>query len=322
MSLVPGSESKPKFYSILQPGTLSRNNDGTYEMEFLEDTRTLTGKHNEAGRGMELSELTSYENRLLSFDDRTGSIYELISNEDGKKTIVVPRLVVTEGDGDTDKGMKFEWATVKDGNLFVGSLGKEFTNLDGSIANLNNNWVAVVNPHGEVFRKDWTEKYNAVRSALGAERPGYLIHEAIEWSRHMRKWVFLPRRVSSEAYNDVSDERKGSNKIVIVDENFVSFEVVEVNFASKNPLHGFSSFKFIPGTKDRQIFALRSVEENCAGDDLNECKQWSYGAVFDLLTGKVLMEETRFPIDFKFEGVEFINIHIPSPMKRCKSLYI
>jgi hypothetical protein len=28
----------------------------------------------------------------------------------------------------TDKGMKHEWATVKDGKMYLGSFGKEFTN--------------------------------------------------------------------------------------------------------------------------------------------------------------------------------------------------
>jgi soluble calcium-activated nucleotidase 1 len=99
---------KPSFFSVLLPGILARNPaDGTYSIRF-EPTRNLVSKHNEEGRGMELSELTLYQNRLLAFDDRTGTVFELLSKKGGTETIVVPRLVITEGEGDTDKGMKWE----------------------------------------------------------------------------------------------------------------------------------------------------------------------------------------------------------------------
>ena len=70
--------------------------------------------------------------------------------------------------------------------------------------------------NGEFRRVNWTEQFNFVRKALGCQSPGYLIHEAIRWSPHMRKWVFMPRRVSKEAYDDEKDEKRGSNKVVIV----------------------------------------------------------------------------------------------------------
>lgn len=63
LSRMPGE--KPKFYSILQPGHISRDaGSNTYSIHF-DDTRKLVSKHNEAGRGMELSELTVYQDRLL-----------------------------------------------------------------------------------------------------------------------------------------------------------------------------------------------------------------------------------------------------------------
>lgn len=64
-----------------------------------------------------------------------------------------------EGDGNTDKGMKLEWATVKDGRLVMGSIGKEYTDRSGAITGYNNNWVDFIDPHGEVTREDWTQKY-------------------------------------------------------------------------------------------------------------------------------------------------------------------
>ena len=87
---------------------------------------------------MELSELILYQNRLLDFDDRTRSVFELMSKGKGSETFVVLRFVITEGAGDTDKGMKWEWASEKDGSLYLGSMGKEYTNPDGYIANTNN----------------------------------------------------------------------------------------------------------------------------------------------------------------------------------------
>lgn len=306
---------KPTFRSLLLPGTLKRDPvTSMYAVEF-EDTRTLVSQHNEAGRGMELSELTIYQDRLLTFDDRTGTVYEILSENHGMESIVVPRLIITEGNGDTDKGMKWEWATVKGDDLYMGSMGKEYTNPDGSVANTNNLWIVVVNKDGQVRRKDWTEKYNLVRAKLGASSPGYMINEAILWSEHLQSWLFLPRRVSGEMYDENADEMKGSNQLAIVDEHFTKVSVVEIKFDAMDPLRGFSTFAFIPGTKDRHALAIRSVEEDCVGGDESLCKQRSYFSVFDVLTGQVFMHEVEIHLDMpvKFEGVEFVNIHTPEP---------
>ena len=131
-------ERKMTFRSLLLPGTITHNaktNKYTMVMEEAA-TRTLKTKHNEAGRGAEFSELTVFDNRLLTFDDRTGEVFEIMNTKDGKDSFVAPRYVVTEGEGDTDKGMKWEWSTTKDGFLYMGSMGKEYTNPDGSVANV------------------------------------------------------------------------------------------------------------------------------------------------------------------------------------------
>jgi soluble calcium-activated nucleotidase 1 len=307
LSAVKGAK-KPTFRSILLPGIITRDPaSNTYSMK-MEPTRQVTTAHNEAGRGAEFSELQIYNNRLLTFDDRTGDVFEILNKPSGKESFVVPRFVITEGDGDTDKGMKWEWATVKNGELYMGSMGKEYTNPDGSVANSNNLWVSVLNSHGEIRRMDWTQQFNFVREQLGATSPGYTINEAINWSPLLKKWIFAPRRVSSVAYQDVLDEKRGSNKVVLVNEDFTQAQVVEVKMASKDGLHGFSSFAFIPNSNDRHVLALRSVEENCAGDDLDVCKQRSYFVIFDVTTGEVLMDEVMIDDPMKFEGVEFVNM--------------
>jgi len=311
LSVVTDSK-KPLFRSTLLPGTLTRDDKtNRYSIKF-EQHRTLVSQHNEAGRGMELSELTIYNNRLLSFDDRTGTVFEILSTPDGSDSYVVPRFVITEGDGDTDKGMKWEWATVKNNELVLGSMGKEFTRPDGSIENTNNLWVAMLNDRGELRREDWEDKFNFVRKLVGAAPPGYIIMEAILWSDKLKRWVFLPRRISSTAYDEVADEKMGATKVVLVNESFTDGTVVDINMKTVDPLHGFSTFAFVPGTNDHHALAVRSVEEDCTGE-LELCKQRSYLMVFDILTGEVLMDEVQIDLAEKFEGIEFVNIYTAPP---------
>ena len=141
-----------------------------------------------------------------------------------------------------------------------------------------------------------------------------IIMEAILWSDHLQRWVFLPRRISSTEYDEVADERKGSNKVVLVNDNFTEGDVVEIKMKASDldPLHGFSSFAFVPGTNDQHAMAVRSVEEDCTGAD-EDCKQRSYIMVFNVLTGEVLMDEVHIDIAEKFEGIEFVNIYTRPP---------
>jgi soluble calcium-activated nucleotidase 1 len=306
LSRLPGD--KPKFHSKLMPGYLKFESKlNKYTVKF-EEARELESAHNEAGRGMELSELTLYQDRLLAFDDRTGSIFEVLSKSDSESS-VVPRFVITEGEGDTDKGMKWEWATEKNGDLYIGSMGKEYTAPDGTIVNTNNLWIAIVNGKGEVKRVDWSREYTFVREQLGAAAPGYVIHEAVLWSQKLKKWVFIPRRVSSEMYDEVKDEKMGTNKVLLVDENFTDAKLVEIQMSEVDPLHGFSTAAFVPNTNERHIMAIRSVEEDCVGGDESLCKQRSYAIVFDVLTGEVLMDEVLMDDNVKYEGIEFVNIN-------------
>jgi soluble calcium-activated nucleotidase 1 len=59
-----------------------------------------------------------------------------------------------------------------------------------------------------------------MRTALGYLHPGYLLHEAITWSPYHRKWFVFPRRVSKEKYDDVVDESKGSNIVIMASHDF------------------------------------------------------------------------------------------------------
>jgi len=241
---------------------------------------------------MELSELVRFNGNLYAFDDRTGIVFEV-----RKDDTAVARHVVTEGDGTSTKGMKMEWATVKDGKIWIGSVGKEYTSQDGStILNGNPFWVVSLDSSGQVEHHDWEANYTAMRKALKAAFPGYLIHEAINWSSVMRKWVVLPRRVSQQPYDDILDEDRGSNKMLICDENFEDIQIVEVGVV--HPRRGFSSFKFVPGTNEEVLVALKSEEDAKAETQL------TYITVFTI-KGQVLFPDTLVPSSHKFEGIEF-----------------
>lgn len=96
------------------------------------------------GRGMELSELVTYNGRLLTFDDRTGLVFEVSDK------IAVPWVLLMDGDGRNVKGFKSEWATVKDEILYVGSMGKEWTTSSGEFGTFDPMFVKAVSMNGEV----------------------------------------------------------------------------------------------------------------------------------------------------------------------------
>ncbi|KAG1683966.1 hypothetical protein DVH05_012278 [Phytophthora capsici] len=302
------SSKKPNFKSFIMHATLkvtpgsssSTQKRDAYSVTFGEETKFSTSM-NEAGRGFELSELTWFNGKLLAFDDRTGIVFRLKHFEGVSRTKplqAIPEHIIMEGDGLNGKGQKHEWATVKDGELYMGSVGKEFTDNDGNVIGDGNLWVAVMDRAGDIRHEDWTANFAAVRTALGCDWPGYVVHEAIEWSPIRRQWFILPRRVSTEPYNDMEDEKRGSNKVVIASEDFSSIQVREVGKVT--PLRGFSSFKFVPRSDDSVIVAIKSVEVE------DEQRQTSYVTVFDV-DGNVLMDETEIPGGKKYEGVAFAH---------------
>lgn len=146
------------------------------------------------GRGMELSELVTFNGRILSFDDRTGLIYDIT---DTAKP--VPWVILLDGNGRNAKGFKSEWATVKDRSLYIGSMGKEWTTSMGDFENENPMFVKVVSVTGAVKSIDWSHNYKKLREeASQITWPGYMIHESGVWSDIHRKWFFLPRRCSKD----------------------------------------------------------------------------------------------------------------------------
>ncbi|XP_055905031.1 apyrase [Eupeodes corollae] len=241
-------------------------------------------------RGMELSELVTFDGKLLSFDDRTGLVYKLENDK------LIPWVILLDGDGQSSKGFKSEWATVKNQMLYVGSMGKEWTTSQGDFENENPMFVKIISPGGEVRSLDWSFNYKVLREeSMGIVWPGYMIHESGAWSDVHQKWFFLPRRCSKNKYNETRDEHMGCNLLISADERFS--KVTTITLENKEPTHGFSSFKFIPGYEDKYILAIKSEELNG--------KTSTFITVFDI-DGNVLYPEQRIPTEFKYEGIEFI----------------
>jgi soluble calcium-activated nucleotidase 1 len=312
-----------------------------------------------------LSELVKFQDNLYTFDDRSGIMFQVMNparSDAAEAPFLVPRNIFMEGSGDVnDKGLKIEWATVKDSTLVVGSFGKEYTNNKGEIVHSNNLWSVVVKPDGTKAHVNWKPYYDAMRATLGYTTPGYFIHEAVVWSPHHRKWFVFPRRASKEAYDDVADEKRGSNMIIMASHDFkeVVSTTVGVSFVGGSvffccpallmcccfaplgwwvhspppytrtqirshthtlppstpphppqtitPERGFSSAKFLPGSHDSVVIALKSEENAAAGT------QKTFFTIFGEVPGsggskwKVLLEEQPLPIEKKFEGLEVLS---------------
>ncbi|KAM9784917.1 soluble calcium-activated nucleotidase 1 [Syngnathus typhle] len=282
-------ENALTWFSYMRRGHLLVSQSGDSVSVDWDAEKTLLQSHlAEKGRGMELSELVAFNGKLYSVDDRTGVVYHI----DGAKA--VPWVILTDGDGSVAKGFKAEWLAVKDEHLYVGGLGKEWTTTSGEFVNDNPEWVKVVGFRGDVEHKNWVPVYKSLKAAAGIQPPGYLIHESAAWSDTLQRWFFLPRRASTERYEETADERRGTNLVLSCSPDFTDVTVSRVG-----PLditHGFSSFKFVPNTDDQIILALKSEED--AG------KIATYIVAFTL-DGRILLPETKIG-DVKYEGLEFI----------------
>ena len=255
----------------------------------------IKGTVSMGGRGLELSELVTFNGRLYTVDDRTGIIYWVHVTDTSVR--LSPWTILADGDGSETKGFKCEWATVKDRHLYVGGLGKEWTTPEGQLVNFNPMYVKRISYKGEVEHIDWHDHYVKMRSAAGIEFPGYMIHEAVVWSDVHSEWFVLPRRASKYKYNEVDDERHGTNLLLRADADFAGkVAVSRIGELGEPASHGFSSFKFVPGTQDTVIVALKSEEL--------EGKVASFIMVFHI-DGTILYPETKVG-DHKFEGVEFV----------------
>lgn len=276
--------------SILKNGVLTRDTrTGDYAITWLDET-IIASEINNGGRGMELSDLTYFNNQLLTCDDRIGIVYEL----DTERSLAIARHILVDGDGRSMKGFKCEWTTVKDGLLYVGGLGKEWTTQEGKVLSRDPQYVKTIDSNGHVEHISWVEVYEALRKATDTENPGYLIHEAVRFNPTNRRWYFLPRRASQEMYNDKLDQRRGANIVISSNEHFGDIKFTEVG--TRIPTHGFSAFAFLP-FRENEIIALKTEEVDGTIA--------TYITMFDLDEGRELLPETKIG-DVKYEGIEFL----------------
>lgn len=281
-----------KWHALFRRGALTfRPETGFYKIDWSNTTRlesTLSVKN----RSMELSELVRYEGRLFAFCDITGVVFEV----DAAGSHAVQRLILSDGNGRSPKPFKSEWATVKDGLLIVGSMGREWVGDDGRIQHYNPQWVKQIDPHWHVESLDWRNIFEVMRSAVGLQSPGYLWHEAIIWDSWLKRWIILPRKASSEAYSPVADETRGTNILLLATEDFSVLE--QLHIGPLEPDWGFAAVRKVPGTND--TFAALKVLEIGSRTATKIC-------VFDL-KGNMLMEPPFLHIDEKkFEGLEFVT---------------
>jgi len=281
-------DKKNKWRSFYKEGVLRKHFNGEYSVSWKSGYDVLMSQIAEKGRGLELSDLAHFNDKLCTVDDRTGIVYQI------KDKKVIPWVILPDGDGQVSKGFKGEWMTVKDNTLYVGGLGKEWTTPTGELVNFNPQYVKSIGPSGDVVHHNWRSVYEGVKIALGIKSPGYVIHEAVMWSNVKRRWYFLPRRASHEKYDDQADERRATNVLLSCNESFEDFTVTTIG--KLIPTHGFSSFKFVPGTGDNIIVALRSVED--------QGHISTYIMVFKV-DGTIIMDESFIEND-KYEGIEFI----------------
>ncbi|KJH43187.1 Apyrase, partial [Dictyocaulus viviparus] len=249
--------------------------------------KNLTTHLNYEGRAMELSDLSEFDGRLLSPDDKTGMLYEIKGDK------AIPWLFLNSGPGNTTKGMKAEWTTLKGNKLYVGGHGTEYRDENGTVVSEDAMWIKIISKRGVVKSVNWKKVYEKVRSSVGIIPPGYLTHEAVQWSELRGQWLFLPRKASTKIYNKKDDEMKGTNLLIIGNRRLTRFKAVRVGRV-KHPERGFSAFDFVPGTHDRIFVALKSEE-------ISKKPTRSYVTVFDIY-GNVLLEDQQLEENYKFEG--------------------
>jgi len=195
--------------------------------------------------------LIKFKGSLLAVCDYTGIVYKI--SPDGQ---VFQRHAIADGNGKQSKPFKAEWATLKDGLLHIGSIGKEWVR-DGQILHFNPQWIKTIDSCGYIKNRDWGMNYNFLRNVTNTVYPGYLIHEAVEWDPDARQWLFLPRKASSTGpYSPEAEENHGTNMLIIVDEHFKQAQVKHIG--PLEPKWGFTSMKLIPETNE--IIALKVME--------------------------------------------------------------
>jgi soluble calcium-activated nucleotidase 1 len=283
----------------------SKNERPAFEVDFLKED-VLHSHTATKNRSMELSELVVFNRLTLAFCDFSGIVYKIGLNdprpnyvngagEDEPGIAVFQRWALADGDGNQAKPFKTEWATIKDGSLWVGSIGFEWYKPDGTILHRNAEWVKVVDESGSVQNVNWHPVYQAIRTATNTTLPGFLWHEAVEWEPLTRRWLLMPRFGSTkEKYKPGGEVGNTMNVLIVADEFFTDIRVLHM--PHHDPDYGFTSLRKIPGS---QLFAAIRVSETEEGDHFTQI------GIFDL-NGEFYTDPPYIDVGArKFEGLAF-----------------
>eukprot|EP01060_Flectonema_neradi_P033157 TRINITY_DN5478_c0_g1_i4.p1 TRINITY_DN5478_c0_g1~~TRINITY_DN5478_c0_g1_i4.p1 ORF type:complete len:386 (+),score=46.13 TRINITY_DN5478_c0_g1_i4:169-1326(+) len=278
--------------TTLQIGTLVKSLNGIHKV--IWDTAsapTHLRTPYPLSTGLELHGLQQYRQKLYSCDLNTGIVFELGL----ASRLLYPRWILAADDGDSERPFPCKWLAVRDSKLHVGSHGRDWVDSTDAI-HYDHQWIKVLTT--EVGRPRsilWDSEYRVVKSTFSSA-PGYMMHEAVQWSEVHHQWVFLPYRVSSKAFDSSSwEDNDGGLLLVRCDGSFIHCSSTVVKSAVK-PNYGFSEFKFLPNGKDDTIIAVRSCEKVQGNTPA------SYLTIFDL-KGEILMKDTPIPGNVKFEGL-------------------
>ncbi|XP_055688572.1 apyrase-like [Lutzomyia longipalpis] len=272
------ADHKNTFVSSVQIGSVFVQNGTILDIGLSLKAYDITTKFAFNGRGAELSELLFFHEKLLTFDDKSGIIYELAEKK------LVPWVILADGAGNETSGFKCEWATVKDDHILVGSHGVESVTPEGEVTSRNSLFVKKISKNGEVIHENWQGVYDKIRGVLGMPFPGFVVHEAALWSEENQKWIFLPRKCTAKAKNSVSFDNVGCNYIILANEDFSDIETYELSEAPIVDYRGFSSFQFLPDSGEKVIVGLTTIETD---EDVA-----TYIIALDL-KGKILFPETK-----------------------------
>ncbi len=148
-----------------------------------------------------------------------------------------------------------------------------------------------------MFSYDWGDKYKALRQVTGTTYPGYLTHEAVVFHQLYDRWIFLPRKLSTDGpYDDVTDEKNGCNLMLIATRDFKRIEVRTVG--PLEPEWGFSAVRIVPDHPN----LLMAVKTREVGSEVQ-----SKITVFNMDGSIVLRPEwAMLPPGEKYEGLEFL----------------
>merc|ERR1712185_801677 len=89
-----------------------------------------------------------------------------------------------------------------------------------------------------------------------------MIHEGGRWSDVHDCFLFMPRKLSREVYDEVKDASKCVNLMLAApEEASAEGETVAMQeYLTFAELRGCSDFLFVPGTNDAHVFVIRTEE--------------------------------------------------------------